>query len=317
MPFSQVQFGVNVSTFVVSLSGFQPGARYDALPWTSAQIQQGSTSAGPWTTLETQTLVPTDPDPAAPASRNFTTALATAPYGWFRVVFVDAAGHTQESGAVYSSPVSYNTRGLTVQQLVDQVVDEAGFDITDVQALRWVNARHRKMCARARSLRATIQVATATAGTSVYSVDPDIVELYELTVGGSPYQMIAHEDITAANASLEWIGSNVFAASSDANGIASFTLYPAPTVSGDAIQMVASIVPADLALTDYPQIPTDFQDALVEGAIATGLARVDEQIAAADRFEARFDQACEELRRRTNSRLNGSSVTLRVVGINA
>lgn len=317
LPFSQVWFD-RMPTYVISLQGFQPGARFDGLPWTDARIEEGTTSAGPWTVLETQALSPVDADPTAPATRSFTTALATSPYGWFRVVFEDAANHEQASGSVYSSPVSYAVRGLTVQQLVDQVVDETGFDVTDTQALRWINARHRKMCARARSFRAIVQVGTATADQASYSVDADLVEMYELTVDGTPYERVALEDVTAGTAGLVTISSHgVFAATSDANGVSAVRLYPAPSESGAAIQLFGSMVPPDLALTDYPQVPVDFQDALVEGAIATGMARDAGQIGVADRFEARFDRACEELRRRTNSRLRGSSVTLRIVGINA
>lgn len=78
-------------TIVVTLEDFRPSPRYDALPWTSAQIQESSSSTGPWTTLETQALSPLDSDPTNPAYRNFTTALGTAADYWYRIVFLDAA----------------------------------------------------------------------------------------------------------------------------------------------------------------------------------------------------------------------------------
>ena len=81
-------------TVVVSLEDFRPAPRYDALPWTQAQIQEAATAAGPWTTLETVALSPLDTDPANPRYRNFTTALGTAAEQWYRIVFLDAAAAT-------------------------------------------------------------------------------------------------------------------------------------------------------------------------------------------------------------------------------
>ena len=78
-------------TVVVTLEDYRPSPRYDGLPWTSAQIQEGTASTGPWVTLETQALSPVDADPRNPAYRNFTTALGTAAEQWYRIVFLDAA----------------------------------------------------------------------------------------------------------------------------------------------------------------------------------------------------------------------------------
>jgi len=81
-------------TVVVSLEDFRPAPRYDSLPWTQAQIQEGTASTGAWTTLETIALSPVDEDPANPAYRNFTTALGTAEEQWYRIVFLDATAAT-------------------------------------------------------------------------------------------------------------------------------------------------------------------------------------------------------------------------------
>jgi hypothetical protein len=78
-------------TLVVTLEDFRPSPRYDSLPWTKARIEEGTASAGPWTTLETINLSPVDSDPTNPAYRSFTTALGSAEDLWYRVVFLDAA----------------------------------------------------------------------------------------------------------------------------------------------------------------------------------------------------------------------------------
>jgi hypothetical protein len=80
---------------VITFEGYVPTARYDAIPWTEARIQEGTTVSGPWTLLETIALDPVDADPADPQSRNFTTELASDTDGlWYRIVFVDATGDT-------------------------------------------------------------------------------------------------------------------------------------------------------------------------------------------------------------------------------
>jgi hypothetical protein len=76
---------------IVNLTGYIPAARYDALPWTHARLEEASSAGGPWTAAETFTLSPVDADPSQPASRSFTTTLATLTAGWYRVVWTDAA----------------------------------------------------------------------------------------------------------------------------------------------------------------------------------------------------------------------------------
>lgn len=78
---------------VITLEGFRPSPRYDELAWTEAQLEEGTTVSGPWTLLETFTLDPVDADPTQPATRNFTTELASDTVGlWYRVTFLDATG---------------------------------------------------------------------------------------------------------------------------------------------------------------------------------------------------------------------------------
>jgi hypothetical protein len=303
-------------SYVVTLQDFVPGARYDGLPWVEGRIEEGAGPDGPWTALETQPLSPVDTDPTAPANRDFTTTLASSATGWFRVVFIDAASHLQESSAVYVNPNAINATGLTVGDLVDQIKDEAGFDATDTAVLRWLNARHRRMIARSRCLKATVSVGTTVANQSSYPIDTGTIEVYEVQVGGTAYLRVGRDDAANASAGRLYM-NNAFYANSDNSGVSELTLYPAPETGGDAISMYAAILPPDLGLEDYTMVPIDFQDALVEGAIATGMARDIEQVAVADRFEARFDQACEELRRRVNSRIGGGGLQVRVVGINA
>lgn len=79
-------------TQVVSFDDYRPSPRYDSLPWTEARIEEGTASVGPWALIETITLTPTDADPANPATRSFTTQLASDGELWYRIVFADADG---------------------------------------------------------------------------------------------------------------------------------------------------------------------------------------------------------------------------------
>ena len=80
---------------VITFEGYTPVPRYDSIPWTEARIYEAvaeDSLDADWTLIETITLSPVDADPANPASRDFTTELATAEDLWYRIVFADANG---------------------------------------------------------------------------------------------------------------------------------------------------------------------------------------------------------------------------------
>lgn len=306
---------------VVSLEGFTPSPRFDGNAWTQARIEQAESITDVPTPLETQLLDPVDTDPTSPAERNFTTALATLDSAWFRIVFIDAAANEQASGWVYHSPATYQTRGRTAAELIEEAIEEFGFDLTEARGLKMLNARYSKMVAEARWLRVTIDLGVTVADQASYAVDPDVVELYELTIGGLGYTKGRRQDMIAGRQnrlSLRGTGG-LFIPDADASGTDRFTIYPVPgSPAGDAIQAFAAVQPPELGLNDRPLVPVDFLDGLVEGMIATGLARDSEQLNAADRFEARFNAEVERLRLLAKRRLRGSGPRqIRVVGINA
>lgn len=81
---------------VISFQSYSPTPRYDGLPWTEALIQEAAAAdavTADWTTIDTITLSPVDADPENPASRDFTTQLASDTANlWYRIVFADADG---------------------------------------------------------------------------------------------------------------------------------------------------------------------------------------------------------------------------------
>ena len=89
----------------VSFVGYTPPARFDAVPWTDAQIEEAAASDGTYAIIDTVSLGTPDVDPANPASRNFTTPNGTAPDLWYRVVFLDASLVTSEpTTPVHNTP---------------------------------------------------------------------------------------------------------------------------------------------------------------------------------------------------------------------
>lgn len=98
-------------TFVVSLSGFSPGIRYDGKVWTQAVIEEAALEVGPFSVIDTQTISPPYTAPEQPPTLNFTTTKATRASGWYRVTFKDEAGNAQQSGAVFSPVQGQTTAG--------------------------------------------------------------------------------------------------------------------------------------------------------------------------------------------------------------
>jgi hypothetical protein len=88
--------------FTRTFEGFTPPRRYDGLPFTQANIREAQNVGGAYATIDTIALSPLDADPAAPATRNFTTALATLADGWYIIQWEDAAGSTFDS-----DPINY------------------------------------------------------------------------------------------------------------------------------------------------------------------------------------------------------------------
>lgn len=72
-----------------------PPARFDDLAWVDGRIQQADTETGTYALLETVALDPVDTDPSQPATRSFTTELATVGK-WYRIVFADEDGDLSE-----------------------------------------------------------------------------------------------------------------------------------------------------------------------------------------------------------------------------
>ena len=85
---------------VLTFEDFKPAPRYDSVPWTAAELYEGTTVDGPWVLIDTFTLSPVDADPASPAYRDFTTELADDAMDlWYYFIFKDATGDDSQPTA--------------------------------------------------------------------------------------------------------------------------------------------------------------------------------------------------------------------------
>lgn len=102
---------------VVSFVDYTPAARFDAEPWAEVDIEEADVPEGPWILLETVALSPLDVDPENPATRSFTTELASdTPSLWYRLIFRDGDGDEQQA----TLPVQ-NLPGITAYTTVAEL----------------------------------------------------------------------------------------------------------------------------------------------------------------------------------------------------
>jgi hypothetical protein len=207
-----------------------------------------------------------------------------------------------------------------VQQLVDDVLNEGVFDVTSAQALRWLTRRHRKMVARSRCWRYETSLGGTVAAQGEYALPAGLVEIDEVTVGGDAYGKANHVDAGRVAAGRMFVlgDGGLFSGGEDNQGAGTVTLLPVPVDSGVPIVLRGAFLPPDLQTADDStlKVPGDFTDALVSGAIATGLSRTENRPDLAQYHEQVFSDACDELRRQVNRRYRGSGpATIRIQGL--
>lgn len=89
---------------IVSFTDYEVTPRYDGTAWTKIQISESAAKTGPWTTIDTINILPTDPDPAHPEPRSFTTEHATLDEGWYLVTFLDAQNNQLVTDPIFNTP---------------------------------------------------------------------------------------------------------------------------------------------------------------------------------------------------------------------
>lgn len=211
---------------------------------------------------------------------------------------------------------------MTGQEIVDAVIEEGGFDTSSTGIDRatvsgWVSERYKDLVVRAKWRMAITTIATTVSGEANYPLDDAIVEVDEIKVGGVRYSAVGVEemwDIDSALLELKPGFGGVFAPTYDDQGNTSIRLNPQPVTAGTVIAGLVVLQPAPFqdASSFTPAIPADLHRKLVDGAIAEGLAKVDERLNEAGFYEGRWEQTVDALSRRKRSRVSQPVTRLRV-----
>jgi hypothetical protein len=209
----------------------------------------------------------------------------------------------------------------TVAQLVSAVLDEGQFDATPAQALRWLSVRQRQMCRRAKWYRKTLSIGPTVEGQAAYPLPVEVVEILMVEVGGKVYGHLRHQDPPEGALGWVWLGGEggIAGRQDSSSGEPQLWLYPTPEAPAP-ISVYAVCRPPDLLEgTDSTLvIPGEYVDALVSGAIATGLVRTEDRPDLAGNHEQIFTAACGELTQQSNRRFRGvGPAQIRVQGVNA
>lgn len=214
----------------------------------------------------------------------------------------------------------------TVASLVANVLTEGNFDATEPQVLQWLTRRQRTMCSRTRVYRKKLSIGPTVAEQQAYTVPKEVVEIREVLVNGITYGTGRHSDLAQGAQGYLWLdglyldGGGISTREDDSTGTTKLALYPTPTEAGLEVTLIAVCLPPDLVVGEDStiKVPGDFLDALVAGAIATGLTRIESRPDLAQPFETIFSAACTELETQVNRRFRGAGpAQIRVVGLNA
>jgi len=107
--------------------------RYDGKPWTTININEASSAAGPWALIDTITIDPVSVDPSDPEPISFTTEKASLVNGWYKVNFADATGENYDTDPIHNIPANEIMATLDdVNAHLDGEVIEATPDNTDL-----------------------------------------------------------------------------------------------------------------------------------------------------------------------------------------
>lgn len=213
-----------------------------------------------------------------------------------------------------------------VADLIAGVKEDSNLDVSEPQVLRWLQGRYDQLCERAEFYRKTFDLGAVQPETQEYAVPAGVVEILEVRVGDLVYGDARHGDFARGERAWLWLtGEGGIAGREDTEaGVQMLRLFPVPAAASEPnaphLFLYAIADPPTLSTTDDSTLvtPRAYDDALVSGAVATGLLRDESLAGMAAPHEQIFSTACGELLRATRRRFRGDGpVMARVVGYNA
>lgn len=203
-------------------------------------------------------------------------------------------------------------------EMLDQVRRAGGMDVDTGLAGIWINERYKRLAVASGWSRAIVSIGDTVADQSAYTLPESVTEIHELRIGTTPYRRVGVQSMWDLQGDLTGLDGSggVYAPNYTTAGMDEISINPTPGESGEEITALATITPGDLSnKREVPAVPPDFHQSICEGAMADAFAYIDENIGAADRYEARFDAAVEKLSRRRNKRVGGGPAYVQVEGV--
>lgn len=184
----------------------------------------------------------------------------------------------------------------------------AQIDVSDDQAYQWCLDRARVMNAEAGWLLDEAAF-TATEGQTQWSPPVDWMSLEAVVVNGYPFRRstLSQMDIARSGSSMR----RLYSEGVDDTGVRFVEFNPPLTAGNEAVVRFLSDVSDDRA--GSPPFPSDLQSVIVDGAIAVGLARMDERFDSAGYFDAKFADGIQRLKRRRHTHVGRGGTPIRLV----
>lgn len=204
--------------------------------------------------------------------------------------------------------------GVNFGTLVARLRGMTAVDATEARAR--INQAHRRMVVEGEWIKSRVTIGATQVGEPTYAIDPDIAQLLSVRVNGYRMEQEGADDLEDLNAHDAYVVGRTrgfFAADFSTAGLGQIRIYPTPTVAGQAITGRAIMLPPDLVNdADYPSLPADFHEDLVDGAMATVLLRDDERLSDAFALEERFRARIKELRGRGKRRIGSGPARIKL-----
>lgn len=190
---------------------------------------------------------------------------------------------------------------------------------TTAEAEARINQAYRRMVAESHWLTEKITLGPLVVGTNHYALPANVVQLLNVRVKGYAYDRKSPDEIDDLGVNDAWVSGGYrgfFAPEFTASGGGEVLIWPTPT-SVETFTARVAIVPEPMtnlgAAGEYPLLPVDFHEDLIDGALATAFRRDDERLAEADELEARFAARIRDLRGRRKSRVGSGVARVKLV----
>jgi hypothetical protein len=195
---------------------------------------------------------------------------------------------------------------MTWSDLVAAV--RAQIDVSDDQAYQWCLERARVLNAEAAWLLDEIGF-VASDGQTEWAPPSEWVKLEAVTVNACPFRRSTPGQMDYARSTYST--RRLYAEGVDETG-ARFIEFNPPLSTGNEVTVrFLADVPDDRL--GSPPFPSDLQAIIADGAIAVGLARMDERFDSAAYFDAKFADGIQRLKRRRHSHVGRGGTPIRLV----